>query len=142
MTKRREQFAVSLNTEARAALAKITEFRETQLGAPKLSKAATIALALDTFWEIVSPDSSASLYDDERLMETLQAKSFMITCQSLVSILEHCGSDELLEGGFSLTGDPTSQVITVTVGDKKVILNPPVGAEDAVPAFKHTARLH
>ena len=136
----RKMTAVHLSAEAREALSRIHEIWDAKDNAPSITNGAAVAIALSVWADILDPATDTSVYSDEKLMELLETRCFMSVCEIFAKVIE---ASELYEGTpWAVSGDPKSKTITVVVGDKKIILNPPVGAEDAVPAFKHTNAVH
>ena len=139
MTEKSKTRTVHLSDQAREDLARIQEVWNAKDGVPPLASGAAVATALRIWADILDPETDASVYSDERLMELLRKKSFMIVCESLSKVIETC---ELIEESWALTGDPESEEIAITVGSQKIILTPPVGQSDAVPSFRHTTQVH
>ena len=131
--------AIHCNAEAEKALVEIERLFSQLPGHSKIPRARIVAAALEMYREHYDPESGGHFYDDARLAEILSSKTFMIVCSGLAKVIEAC---ELIEESWTLTGDPASEEITITVGNKKIVLTPPVGPFDAVPAFKHTNAVH
>ena len=75
-------------------------------------------------WEkILDPNIDLVAVETKALDEMMRGKTFLMVCQALGATLEHCG---LLEDGFRLSGDPETETIEITAGDKKIVIVPPM----------------
>ena len=135
----RKMTQVHLSPEAREALERIHAIFDGADESPAITNASAVTIALRVWANILDPNEDCSLYSDENLTEILEAKCFMIVCESLARVIEIC---ELVDAPWGLTGDPETKEITITVGEQKLVLTPPVAAAETVPAFKHTNRVH
>ena len=132
---------VSLSKRSVAELSLIQEIWGRKKAVPELNKSDTVASALSLFREVIDPDSDLVAVDRAALDELTRGKSFLIVCQAISAILEHC---ELFPEGFVVRGDPKTETIEIEVGSKKIVLVPPLqetGVE-ATHAFSGRAAIH
>ena len=112
----RKMAQVHLSEDAREALNRIHAIWDAKSDAPSITNGAAVAIALKIWADVLDPETDSSVYSDEKLMELLRTRCFMTTCEGVAKVIE---ASELFAGtSWALSGDPKTETITVTVGDK------------------------
>ena len=90
------------------------------------------------FWEkILDPDVDLVAVETKALDEMMRGKTFLIVCQALSATMEHC---ELFPDGFVVRGDPETETIEIVIGDKKVVLVPPMTDAGVQPTHSFSGK--